>query len=119
MSLLFPIITLAVSIIMPLLPIITIITYYYVFETGQLADGATPVTKQLEVSTAAQPGPPEPAFRSRPRAEGLGISPNQLCPQQTMATPSLSPLAAGGAAVQATRTLPNSVPFSSGPDYGR
>ena len=33
-----PIITLAVSIIMPLLPIITIITYYYVFETGQLED---------------------------------------------------------------------------------
>ena len=38
MSLLLPIFTLAVSIIMPLLPIITIITYYYVFETGKLAD---------------------------------------------------------------------------------
>ena len=33
------IITFAVSIIMSLLPIITIIAYYYVFETGQLADG--------------------------------------------------------------------------------
>ena len=38
MSLLLPIITLAVSIKMPLFPIITIITYYYVFEMGQLAD---------------------------------------------------------------------------------
>ena len=33
------IITLCVSIIMSLLRIVTIITYYYVFETGQLADG--------------------------------------------------------------------------------
>ena len=39
MSLLLPIITLAVSTIVPLLPIITIITYYYVFEAGHLADG--------------------------------------------------------------------------------
>ena len=31
-------ITLGDSIIIPLLPIITIITYYYVFETGQIAD---------------------------------------------------------------------------------
>ena len=31
--------TLCVSIIMSLLHIIMIITYYYVFETGQLADG--------------------------------------------------------------------------------
>ena len=38
MSLLLPIVTLAVSIIMPLLPIVTIITYYYVFETGHFAD---------------------------------------------------------------------------------
>ena len=37
MSLLLPIITLAVSITIPSLPI-TIIAYYYVFETGQLAD---------------------------------------------------------------------------------
>ena len=39
MKLLLPFITLAVSIIMLLLPIITIIIYYYVLETGQLADG--------------------------------------------------------------------------------
>jgi hypothetical protein len=39
MSPLLRIITFAVSIIMSLLPIITIIVYYYVFETGQLADG--------------------------------------------------------------------------------
>ena len=38
MSPLLHIITLCVSIIMSLLRIITIITYYYVFETGQLAD---------------------------------------------------------------------------------
>jgi hypothetical protein len=39
MSPLLRIITFAVSIIMSLLPIITIIAYYYyVFETGQLAD---------------------------------------------------------------------------------
>ena len=42
MSLLFPIFTLAVSITIPLLPIITISTYYYVFETGQLADEGGP-----------------------------------------------------------------------------
>ena len=41
MTSLQPIITLGVSIIIPLLPIITIITYHYVFETGQLAHGAT------------------------------------------------------------------------------
>ena len=41
-SLLLPIITLAVSIIMPLLPIFTFITFYYVFEKGQLADEFIP-----------------------------------------------------------------------------
>ena len=38
MSPLLRIITFCVSIIMSLLRVITIITYYYVFETGQLAD---------------------------------------------------------------------------------
>ena len=38
MSSLLPIITFAVSIKIPSLPIITIFTYYYVFETEQLAD---------------------------------------------------------------------------------
>ena len=41
MKSLLRIITFSVSIIMSLLPIITIITYYYVFETEQLADGYT------------------------------------------------------------------------------
>ena len=39
MTSLLPIFTLGVSIIIPLLPILTILTYYYVFESGQLADG--------------------------------------------------------------------------------
>ena len=38
------IITLVVSFVIPLLPIITIITYYYVFETEQLADGTLAFT---------------------------------------------------------------------------
>ena len=37
-SILLSIITLAVSITIPLLPIITIVTYCFVFETSQLAD---------------------------------------------------------------------------------
>jgi hypothetical protein len=40
MSPLLHIITFAVSSIMSLLPIITIIVYYYIFETGQLADAS-------------------------------------------------------------------------------
>ena len=47
------IITLCISIIMSLLRIITIITYYYVFETGQLADGCT-VMKELELNMAGE-----------------------------------------------------------------
>ena len=39
MTSLLPIITLGFSIIIPLLLISTIITYFHVFETGQLADG--------------------------------------------------------------------------------
>ena len=38
MSQILPTITFAVFITIPVLPIITIITYYFVFETGQLAD---------------------------------------------------------------------------------
>ena len=37
-DLIFPIITLGVPIVIPLLPIICIITYYYVFDSEQLAD---------------------------------------------------------------------------------
>ena len=38
MTSLLPIMTLGVSFLIPLLPIITIITYYYVFESEQLAN---------------------------------------------------------------------------------
>ena len=41
------IITLCISIIMTLLRIITIVTYYYVFETGQLADEVPTVAKSM------------------------------------------------------------------------
>ena len=44
MTSLLPIITLVVSIIIPLLLIIAIITYNYVLETGQLAEQTTSET---------------------------------------------------------------------------
>ena len=54
MSPLLRIITFCVSIIMSLLRIITIITYYYVFETGQLADVREGLSHVILFSPATQ-----------------------------------------------------------------
>ena len=59
MGSLLPIITLGISVIISLLPIITIITHYYVFVTEQLADGIqrhappNPAGEQREQSCSA------------------------------------------------------------------
>ena len=56
MSPLLRIITLVVSIILPLLPVITIIIYYYVFESEQLADDRMQAgLRLLSGSTTIQP----------------------------------------------------------------